>query len=457
MQNIIIIRNMQDLDTSKLENLKEQVRSKLDSTQLYGFKGTVSKLLGLTVEVKLPGLKIGDLCFIETYDGRKKPAEVVAFKGEAAQLLLLYDGEGIGQGSLVTTTGRPIIIPVGDFLLGRLINPMGDPIDGKPMDTTGALWRPIEGPPPGPFERPIITEIFSTGVRAIDSCMTMGCGQRLGLFAGSGVGKSTLLGMIARNSDADVNVVALIGERGREVKEFVEDALGEDGMRKSVLVCSTGDQPPLIRQKALLTATAVCEYFRDQSKKVFLMTDTVTRCAMAGREVGLSIGEPPTMKGYPPSIFSWLQKVLERAGNSPRGSITALYTVLMEGDDISDPIVDIVRGIVDGHIFLSRKVAEMNHYPAIDVLGSISRLMSAIATPEHKEAAGKMRKILAMYRENKDLIDVGMYQPGSNPKLDIAIEMMPQVNAFLQQRTTDIVSMDTTISTLVEMMRNVDI
>ena len=448
---------MHDLDTSKLENLKEQVRSKLDSTQLYGFKGTVSKLLGLTVEVKLPGLKIGDLCFIETYDGRKKPAEVVAYKGKAAQLLLLYDGEGIGQGSLVTTTGRPIIIPVGDFLLGRLINPMGDPIDGKPMDTTGALWRPIEGPPPGPFERPIITEIFSTGVRAIDSCMTMGCGQRLGLFAGSGVGKSTLLGMIARNSDADVNVVALIGERGREVKEFVEDALGEDGMRKSVLVCSTGDQPPLIRQKALLTATAVCEYFRDQGKKVFLMTDTVTRCAMAGREVGLSIGEPPTMKGYPPSIFSWLQKVLERAGNSPRGSITALYTVLMEGDDISDPIVDIVRGIVDGHIFLSRKVAEMNHYPAIDVLGSISRLMSAIATPEHKEAAGKMRKILAMYRENKDLIDVGMYQPGSNPKLDIAIEMMPQVNAFLQQRTTDIVSMDTTISTLVEMMRNVDI
>ena len=445
---------MQDLDTSRLDHLKEQVRSKLDSTQLYGFKGTVSKLLGLTVEVKLPGLKIGDLCFIETYDGRKKPAEVVAFKGEAAQLLLLYDGEGIGQGSLVTTT---IIIPVGDFLLGRLINPMGDPIDGMPMDTTGALWRPIEGPPPGPFERPIITEIFSTGVRAIDSCMTMGCGQRLGLFAGSGVGKSTLLGMIARNSDADVNVVALIGERGREVKEFVEDALGEDGMKKSVLVCSTGDQPPLIRQKALLTATAVCEYFRDQGKKVFLMTDTVTRCAMAGREVGLSIGEPPTMKGYPPSIFSWLQKVLERAGNSPRGSITALYTVLMEGDDISDPIVDIVRGIVDGHIFLSRKVAEMNHYPAIDVLGSISRLMSAIATPEHKEAAGKMRKILAMYRENKDLIDVGMYQPGSNPKLDIAIEMMPQVNAFLQQRTTDIVSMDTTIGTLVDMMKNVDI
>jgi len=449
--------SMEIINQEHLNNIKAKVKTTLDNTQLYEFKGTVSKLLGLTVEVKLPGLKIGDLCFIETNTGERKPAEVVAFKGETAQLLLLLDGTGIGQGSLVTSTGNPIIIPVGDFLLGRLINPMGEPIDGMPLDTTGALWRPIEGPPPGPFERPIITEQFSTGVRAIDGCMTMGCGQRLGLFAGSGVGKSTLLGMIARNSDADVNVIALIGERGREVKEFVEDSLGVEGMKKSVLVCSTGDQPPLIRQKALLTATAVCEYFRDQGKKVFLMTDTVTRCAMAGREVGLSIGEPPTMKGYPPSIFSWLQKVLERAGNSPKGSITALYTVLMEGDDISDPIVDIVRGIVDGHIFLSRKVAESNHYPAIDVLGSISRLMSAIASPEHKSAAGKMRALMSLYRENKDLIDVGMYQPGSNPKLDIAIEMMPQINAFLQQRTSDIVSMDTTINTMVEMMSNLEL
>ncbi len=448
---------MENLDTSKLDNIKTLVKNKLENTELFQFKGTVSKLLGLTVEVKLPGLKVGDLCYIETNTGEKKPAEVQAFKGEVAQLLLLLDGNGIGQGSTVVGTGGPITIPVGDFLLGRLINPMGEPIDGRPMDVTGATWRSIEGPPPGPFERPIITEIFSTGVRAIDSCMTMGCGQRLGLFAGSGVGKSTLLGMIARNSDADVNVVALIGERGREVKEFIEDSLGEEGMAKSVIVCSTGDQPPLIRQKALLAATAVCEYFRDQGKKVFLMTDTVTRCAMAGREVGLSLGEPPTMKGYPPSIFSWLQKVLERAGNSPKGSITALYTVLMEGDDISDPIVDIVRGIVDGHIFLSRKVAESNHYPAIDVLGSISRLMSAIATPEHKEAAAKMRALMSIYRENKDLIDVGMYVPGSNPKLDVAIEMMPQINAFLQQKTSDIVSMDTTVQTLIEMMQDVEI
>jgi len=440
-----------------LSDIKSQAKQVLDSTDLYQYKGSVSKLLGLTVEVKLPGLKIGDLCYIETQNGDKKPAEVVAFKGDAAQLLLLYDGAGIGQGSLVQSSGKPIMLPVGDFLLGRLINPMGDPIDGKPLDTMNAKWVSIEGSPPDAFERPIIKTMFSTGVRAIDSCLTLGAGQRMGLFAGSGVGKSTMLGMIARNSDADVNVVALIGERGREVKEFIEDSLGVEGMKKSVLVVSTGDQPPLIRQKCLLAATAVCEYFRDQGKKVFLMTDTITRCAMAGREVGLSIGEPPTMKGYPPSIFSWLQKALERTGNSSKGSITALYTVLMEGDDITDPVVDTVRGIVDGHIFLSRKVAEMNHYPAIDVLGSISRLATAITTKEQIEAAAKMRKILAMYRENKDLIDVGMYQPGTNPRLDIAIEMMPQVNAFLQQKTAESVNMQDTINTLISMMANVDI
>lgn len=448
---------MESLNQKVIDEIKERAKNVIENTQLYQYQGSVSKLLGLTVEVKLPGLKIGDLCYIETYTGEKKPAEVVAFKGEVAQLLLLLDGSGIGQGCLVTSTGQPITIPVGDFLLGRLVDPMGIPLDGEPLPLENAEWRNIEGPPPGPFERPIITEMFSTGVRAIDSCLTFGCGQRMGLFAGSGVGKSTLLGMIARNSDADVNVVALIGERGREVKEFIEDALGPEGMKKSVLVCATGDKPPLIRQKCLLAATAVCEYFRDKGNKVFLMTDTITRCAMAGREVGLSIGEPPTMKGYPPSIFSWLQKALERTGNSEKGSVTAFYTVLMEGDDINDPIVDTVRGIIDGHIFLSRKVAEANHYPAIDVLGSISRLMSAIASSEHKEAAAKMRKLLALYRENKDLIDVGMYQPGTNPRLDTAIEMMPHINAFLQQKTSDSVNMQSTIQTVIDMMLNVDI
>jgi len=442
---------------NKILDYKTKALSTIENTSLYRQKGVVSKLLGLTVEVKLPGLKIGDLCYIQTYTGEKKAAEVQAFKNDVAQLLLLYDGEGIGQGALVESTGAPILLPVGDFLLGRLINPLGEPLDSRPLDITGAKYMNINGTIPDAFHRPIITEQMSTGVRVIDGLLTMGTGQRMGLFAGSGVGKSTLLGMIARNSDADVNVVALIGERGREVKEFIVDALKEEGMKKSVVVCATGDQPPLIRMKCLLAATAVCEYFRDQGKKVFLMTDTITRCAMAGREVGLSLGEPPTMKGYPPSIFSWLQRALERTGNSEKGSITALYTVLMEGDDITDPIVDIVRGIVDGHIFLSRKVAEQNHYPAIDSLGSISRLFTAICDDEHKEAAGKMRNLLALYRENKDLIDVGMYQQGSNPKLDIAIELMPQINAFLQQKTSDVVSMKTTLQALKDMMRHVNL
>ncbi|NLF83983.1 MAG: FliI/YscN family ATPase, partial [Candidatus Gastranaerophilales bacterium] len=420
------------MEDGKIENLVEttveRALSVIDSTETFKYRGTVSKLLGLTVEAKLPGLKTGDLCYVETVTGEQKPAEVVAFKGDTAQMLLLYDGAGIAQGSLVTSTGNPIMFPVGDFLLGRLLNPMGVPLDGKPLDTSNARYVPIDRDPPDAFTRPLIKNKFQTGVRAIDSMLTLGAGQRMGLFAGSGVGKSTMLGMIARNTEADVNVMALIGERGREVKEFIENSLGEEGMKRSVIVCSTGDQPPLIRMRALQAATAVCEYFRDQGKKVFLMTDTVTRCAMAGREVGLSIGEPPTMKGYPPSIFSWLQRALERTGTSPKGSITALYTVLMEGDDITDPVVDTVRGIVDGHIFLSRKVAEMNHYPAIDVLGSISRLFTEITDPEHQQAVAKMRKLLAIYRENKDLIDVGMYQPGQNPVLDKAVEMMPQIN-----------------------------
>jgi len=440
-----------------IEYIKNKTLEILNNTEIYKYKGTVSKLLGLTVEAKLPGLKIGDLCFIETKAGEPKAAEVVAFKGNVAQMLLLYDGAGIGQGSWVTTTGSAITIPVGDFLLGRLISPLGEPLDGKPLDTLNAKFVSVEGNPPDAFTRPIITTKFSTGVRAIDSLLTFGAGQRMGLFSGSGVGKSTMLGMIARNSDADVNVMALIGERGREVKEFIENSLGPSGMAKSVLVCSTGDQPPLIRMKALQTATAICEHFRNQGKKVFLMTDTVTRCAMAGREVGLSIGEPPTMKGYPPSIFSWLQRVLERTGTSPLGSITALYTVLMEGEDVNDPVVDTVRGIVDGHVFLSRKVAEMNHYPAIDVLGSISRLFPEVTDREHQEAAAKMRTILAIYRENKDLIDVGMYQKGSNQRLDLAIDLMPDINKFLKQSIKDSVNMQHTIDTLKSMMTNVDI
>ena len=421
---------------------------RVDHSDLRRYKGKVTKLMGLTVEASLPKLKIGDLCYIETVDGTPKAAEVVAFKGDKAQMLLLYDGKGIFQGSWVTTTGQPTMIPVGDFLIGRLISPLGEPLDGMPLDTSQAQFFPVENAPPDPLSRPIIKNQFSTGVRAVDSLLTMGQGQRMGLFAGSGVGKSTLLGMIARNSEADVNVVALIGERGREVNEFMHNALQEEGMKKSVLVCATGDQPPLLRMKCLQTATAVCEYFRDQGKKVFLMTDTVTRCAMSGREVGLSIGEPPTMKGYPPSIFSWLQVVLERTGATDKGSITALYTTLMEGDDINDPVVDTVRGIVDGHIFLSRKVAEQNHYPAIDILGSVSRLFTEICDPDHMKAAGKMRELMATYKEAKDLIDIGAYEAGSNAKIDLAIQMMPEINQFLRQSVKDSVNMQGTIQSL---------
>ncbi|MCA9790128.1 MAG: FliI/YscN family ATPase, partial [Cyanobacteria bacterium HKST-UBA05] len=312
------------IDQAQIVAVRQRLTKIMNTQSLSQYKGRVSKLMGLTVEARMPGLKIGDLCFVETKDGTQKPAEVVAFKGDAAQMLLLYDGAGIYQGSWVTTTNEPITFPVGDFLLGRVINPLGDPIDGKPLDTTGAVWITTDTDPPDPMTRPIITNRFETGVRAIDALLTMGAGQRMGLFAGSGVGKSTMMGMIARSSEADVNVVALVGERGREVREFIEGSLGEEGMARSVLVCATGDQPPLMRMKTLLSATAVAEYFRDQGKKVFMMTDTVTRCAMSGREVGLSIGEPPTMKGYPPSIFSWLQRVLERTGINEKGSITAL-------------------------------------------------------------------------------------------------------------------------------------
>lgn len=439
----------------KILQTRTRIRELLYSADLYKYKGRVSKLQGLTVEAQLPKLKIGDLCFIESMDGEPKAAEVVAFKGDTAQMLLLYDGVGIYQGSWVTTTNQPITVPVGDFLLGRLITPLGEPLDGRPLDLTHARYINVDSSPPDPMNRPIIKHKFSTGVRAVDSLLTMGAGQRMGLFAGSGVGKSTMLGMIARNSDADVNVVALIGERGREVKEFIENSLGEEGVRRSVLVCATGDQPPLLRMKCLQTATAVAEYFRDQGKKVFLMTDTVTRAAMSGREVGLAIGEPPTMKGYPPSIFSWLQKVLERSGVTEEGSITALYTVLVEGDDINDPVCDTVRGIIDGHIFLKRKIAAQNHFPAIDILDSVSRLFTEICDPEHIQAAAKMRELIAVYQDARDLIDVGAYEHGSNPKIDIAIQMMPEINGFLRQSVKDLVSMDTTINTLKQMMANV--
>ncbi|MBK8189510.1 MAG: FliI/YscN family ATPase [Vampirovibrionales bacterium] len=445
------------LPLAAIQQTKSRIREILYGADLYRYKGRVTKLMGLTVEASLPKLKIGDLCFIETIDGEPKAAEVVAFKGDVAQMLLLYDGKGISQGSWVTTTGRPIHVPVGNFLLGRLVSPLCEPLDGRPLDASLANIITVDAEPPNPMDRPVIKHKFSTGVRAIDSLLTMGAGQRMGLFAGSGVGKSTLMGMIARNSESDVNVVALIGERGREVKEFIENSLGEEGLKRSVLVCATGDQPPLMRMKCLQTATAIAEYFRDQGNKVFMMADTVTRAAMSGREVGLAIGEPPTMKGYPPSIFSWLQKVLERSGTTEHGSITALYTVLVEGDDINDPVCDTVRGIIDGHIMLSRKIAGMKHFPAIDILNSVSRLASEISDPEHKEAARKMQTLLSIYMDAKDLIDVGAYERGHNTKIDLALDHMDAINGFLRQSTDELVAIDQTIGELKRLMAGVAI
>ena len=436
-----------------IQTLRQNVNTKLEDANLYQFKGTVAKLLGLTVEVKLPGLKIGDLCYIETDSGEKKPAEVVAFKGDVAQLLLLLDGAGIGQGSLVTSTYKPIYIPAGDFLLGRLIDPMGAPMDGKPIPMEEAEWIPIEGPPPGPFERPIITEMFSTGVRAIDSCLTFGCGQRMGLFAGSGVGKSTLLGMIARNSDSEVNVVALIGERGREVREFIEKNMGPEGMKRTVVVAATSEQPDLVKIKAAFVATSIAEYFRDQGKDVLFMLDSVTRIAMAQRVVGLSAGEPPAMKGYTPSVFAIMPQLMERAGCNDKGSITALYTVLVEGDDFNEPISDTARSILDGHIMLTRELAHRNHYPAVDVLQSISRVMGDVTTKEHREAAARIKNWLAVYKKNEDLINIGAYVKGSNPLCDEAIAKMDTINAFLRQTTDDNFGYEKTVEDLMKLAR----
>ena len=339
--------------------------------------------------------------------------------------------EGIGPGATVENTKEPLKVQVGEELLGRALDGLGRPLDGKELNLKDAY--PIDADPPDALKRKMIDEVLSLGVKAVDGTITVGKGQRIGIFAGSGVGKSTLMGMFARNTRADVNVIALIGERGREVREFIERDLGEEGMKRSVVVIATSDKPALIRNKAAKTATAIAEYFRDQGKDVLLMMDNMTRFCMAQREIGLASGEPPVTRGYPPSVYSELPRVLERAGNASNGSITGLYAVLVDGDDFNEPISDTARGILDGHIVLSRKMAQKNHYPAIDVLQSISRCMSSIATKEHKLFSGKLRNVLATYNEAEDLINIGAYKSGSNPEIDYAITKINQVNEFLVQ------------------------
>ncbi|MBQ3067815.1 MAG: flagellar protein export ATPase FliI [Oscillospiraceae bacterium] len=424
----------------------------LKSKDFFSYKGKVNQVVGLTIESTGPKTRIGDICKIYANKANHKVyhAEVVGFKGDKVLLMPYEDINGVGLGYLVENTKRKLEIPVGENLIGRIVNPLGEPIDDKGAIKAEANYC-VAAESKNPLERPRIKEILHFGIRAIDGLLTIGKGQRMGIFAGSGVGKSTLMGMIARNVTADVNVIALVGERGREVREFVEKDLGEEGMRRSILVVATSDQPAMMRVKCAMAASAIAEYFKDKGKDVLLMMDSLTRFAMAQREVGLAAGEPPVARGYTPSIYAALPKLLERAGNFKKGSITALYTVLVEGDDTNEPISDTVRGIVDGHIILSRTMAARNHYPAIDILLSISRLMSDIVDSEEKELASKIRELLAIYYANYDLIMIGAYKPGTNSKLDEAVNKIDRINKFLQQK----VSESSTRREVIEMMKQI--
>ncbi|NLP26048.1 MAG: flagellar protein export ATPase FliI [Clostridiales bacterium] len=407
--------------------------SEIRLNDFYTCLGKIDQIVGMTVEATGITCNIGDVCTITMNSSDKTViSEVVGFKEGKVLLMPYEDVDGIGYGSIVRNTGEKLMIKMSDELIGRTVNALGEPIDGK-GEINGYEYYSINGVANNPMDRPPISEPIELGVKAIDGMLTIGKGQRMGIFAGSGVGKSTLMGMIARNIKADVNVIALVGERGREVLEFINRDLGEEGASRSVVVVATSDQPAMLRNKCALTATTIAEYFRDQGKDVLLMMDSLTRYCMAQREIGLSVGEPPVVRGYTPSIYATLPKLLERSGNFEKGSITGIYTVLVEGDDSNEPISDTVRGIIDGHIMLSRKVAMRNHYPAIDVLGSISRLMSQIIEPEHKQAANEIRKIMSIYQENQDLISIGAYKAGSNPDLDHAISKMKKINGFLQQ------------------------
>lgn len=410
--------------------------------------GKVVNVVGLTIESAGPDAKLGDLCMIRPSTGDQPPAmaEVVGFRDRRTLLMPYGIVTGIGAGSIVVNTGEPLMVHAGEELLGQTLDGLGRFPDGSVLE--GGAKYSVDAQPPDPMSREMIDEILPLGVRAVDGLITVGKGQRIGIFAGSGVGKSTLMGMFARNTKADINVIALIGERGREVREFIERDLGPEGMKRSVVVVATSDKPALERKKAAMTATAIAEYFRDQGKDVLLMMDSLTRFSMAQREIGLASGEPPVSRGYPPSVYAEMPKLLERAGRAAKGSITGLYTVLVDGDDFNEPITDTARSILDGHIVLSRKLGHKNHYPAIDVLASISRCMSAIATKEHKTCAGKLRNVLATYNEAEDLINIGAYKSGSNPNIDYAMEKIDAVNGFLCQDVDEKMDFEETLERL---------
>ncbi len=414
--------------------------------------GRVVQIVGLIIESIGPAVSIGDLCRIECPEtGEKIPAEVVGFRDSRILLMPFGSVSGITPGSIVISTGEKLRIPVGNPLIGRVIGGLGEPLDGK-----GAILCPesrsIEGKAIPAMKRRRIREPIRTGIKAIDIMAAVGRGQRMGIFAGSGVGKSVMMGMIARGSTADINVIALVGERGREVREFIEKDLGEEGLKRSIVVAVTSDQPSLIRIKGAFAATAIAEYFRDQGKDVMLLMDSITRIAIAQREIGLAVGEPPATKGYTPSVFAMLPKLLERAGAGEKGSITGLYTVLVEGDDFNEPISDSVRSIIDGHVALSRRLASLNQYPAVDVLDSISRLMIDVSSPEHITLAGKVREVIATYRESEDLINIGAYVKGSSKKIDYAISKIDELNEFFRQEIKEHCEFDAILDQLKEVM-----
>lgn len=431
-------------------NLKE-AKLKVTQTNPLSHMGKVKSVVGMMIEATGFIANVGEICSLTPYGSTKESmAEVVGFRDDKILLMAYDDIRGVGPGSLVKPTKNRLRIPVGDFLIGRTIDAIGNPIDGLESFENPSYYR-VDTDYTNPLDRPRISSYMSYGIKAIDGMMTIGKGQRMGIFAGSGVGKSTLMGMIAKNIKSDVNVIALVGERGREVKEFIEKDLGKEGLARSVLVVATSDQPAMLRAKCASVATTIAEYFRDCGKDVLLMMDSLTRFAMAQREIGLATGEPPIARGYTPSIYAELPKLLERSGNFKVGSITGIYTVLVEGDDTNEPISDTVRGILDGHIVLSRQLAHQNHFPAIDVNASISRLMSDIADDEHKACAAKIRDLLSTYYQNYDLVSIGAYKPGVNPKLDEAIKKIDQINSFLIQKTDERFSFEETL----QLMRDI--
>ncbi|MDL4840062.1 flagellar protein export ATPase FliI [Aquibacillus rhizosphaerae] len=425
----------------------------INQIDTYKRYGKIHRVIGLMIESKGPEVSVGDVCYIHTSKKKNSKilAEVVGFNEEKVLLMPYSTIKEIGPGCLVEATDQPLTINVGRGLIGKVIDSLGHSLDGSLLPK-GLTSYPSEQSPPNPLARPRILEPIQIGVKTIDALLTVGKGQRVGIFAGSGVGKSTLLGMIARNSDADINVIALIGERGREVREFIEKDLGEEGLKRSIVVVATSDQPALMRIKGAYTATAISEYFRDQGLNVNLMMDSVTRVAMAQREVGLATGEPPTTKGYTPSVFAMLPKLLERTGTSEKGTITAFYTVLVDGDDMNEPIADTTRGILDGHIVLDRKLAEQGQFPAINVLKSVSRVMPEITSKEEQQLAQNARFILATYEENYELIQIGAYKRGASKEIDQSIQLHPKVVSFLKQKTDEDITRNQALQQLADLI-----